>query len=149
MKMPDTRQSLWLLLAASGYLMLMASGFIFVDVSYLHSLSHEAFRYMCHQQPARSFGLDEQTMAVCARCFGIYAGFFAASLAGLLAPVKFSTSLRFALIVTAAAFLLNTADVTGNFLGWWSNTAATRFVAGLVAGMSLILIIYTAVKPKS
>lgn len=142
-------QSLLLLLFASGFILLMATGFVFADAGWLHQLSHEAFRNLCHQQADRSFAIDGKVTAVCTRCLGIYAGFFSAALMGTLAPKTFRITLKASLLVAGLAFFLNTADVAGNFLGWWTNTGPSRFAAGLFAGASLILIIFTAVKPKS
>lgn len=141
-------QSLGLLLAASAFLMLMASGFVFWDAGSLHQLSHEAFRKLCHQQSGRSFSVDGNNMAVCTRCFGIYAGLCCTALVGMLYPRGIRVSLKSALWVAGLVFLLNTADVAGNFIGWWTNTGPSRFAAGLLAGGSLILIIFTAVKPQ-
>src|ERR1043165_9302763 len=38
-------------------------------------LAYRVFAALCHQIPERSFYLAGQPLAVCARCFGIYAGF--------------------------------------------------------------------------
>ena len=148
MRTPTQNQSLWLLLAASAFLTLMASGFVFWDAGSLHQLSHEAFRKLCHQQADRSFAVQDKHMAVCTRCFGIYAGFFLTTLLGLIRPQNIRFTLKTALWVAGFVFTLNCADVAGNFLGWWTNTGPSRFTAGLLAGGSLILIIFTAVKPK-
>lgn len=81
-------------------------------------------------------------MAVCSRCFGIYSGFFAVSLSGLL--LLFSTMRphrKRSLKLLAGFIALNGIDVLGNALGWWTNTLVSRFFMGLSIGGGLILFI--------
>lgn len=42
------------------------------------------FHPICHQIPARSFTLSGTPLAVCARCFGVYGGFWIGSLIALI-----------------------------------------------------------------
>ncbi len=139
----------YMLAAVSGIIVLLASGFVFVDAPLLHSLTREAFRDLCHQFSFRSFSGDGSHMAVCARCFGIYSGFFASAAGGLLVWKRITLTLRTSLLLTALAVFINIADVGGNLLGFWTNTLGSRFFAGLFAGISLILIIFTAGKHHS
>src|SRR5262249_32322864 len=44
------------------------------------------FHMICHQRRDRSFALRGLPLAVCARCFGAWAGLFAGTLATALAP---------------------------------------------------------------
>ena len=60
---------------------------------FLHGTGHHGvaaavrtlFSLICHQDPARSFLIAGQPMALCSRCSGIYAGFLAGCLALLVA----------------------------------------------------------------
>jgi len=40
------------------------------------SWQRSVFASVCHQQPSRSFWMNGAPLAVCERCFGIYAGLF-------------------------------------------------------------------------
>ena len=44
---------------------------------FLAGVIYETFRPLCHQIAERSFYLEGHPFAVCARCFGLYAGFAA------------------------------------------------------------------------
>ncbi|MBM3311040.1 MAG: DUF2085 domain-containing protein [Candidatus Aminicenantes bacterium] len=97
---------------------------------------YACFSPVCHQMPERSFWLFGHPLAVCARCFGIYAGF----LAGLAAypfvrgfrpapPPGVRTILLFSLPVAV--------DTAAQFLGLWKTAAAGRFATGALWGAIL------------
>jgi uncharacterized membrane protein len=135
-----------LLITATGLIWLLSSGFIFWpepgSTAMLNQLSREAFSGICHQFSWRSFGHGEHHMAVCSRCFGIYSGFFAVSLAGLLLLLISARPHRnLALLLLAGSIALNGFDVLGNALGWWTNTLFSRFFMGFSIGGGLILLI--------
>ncbi len=54
----------------------------------LGGLSRAAFAKVCHQDPGRSFHVMGATLPVCARCTGIYLGFFIAWAAWGMAPLE-------------------------------------------------------------
>ncbi len=85
------------------------------------------FQAVCHQNLERALWIAGAPMAVCARCFGVYAGALAALLASL--PTR-----RRALL---AALLLLVADVASEWLGarpaWAAGRVATGFLAGAAA----------------
>ena len=97
---------------------------------------YACFSPVCHQEPARSFILFGHPLAVCARCFGIYAGFTAGA---LLVPFRrgFSTlpapRLR-ALILASAPIAVDTA---ANWLGLWNTGNWPRFGLGFLWGTVL------------
>lgn len=101
---------------------------------------HQAFMYLCHQIPERSFWLNSQPMAVCSRCFGIYAGF---TLGWVVLPLR-STWQWMSRIpfkkVALAALLINLVDVMGNVFGLWENMLVSRLVLGSLMGSSAALI---------
>lgn len=113
---------------------------------YLRSRGNPAFPFVyacfspvCHQQPARSFFLFGFPLAVCARCFGIYAGFLGGLIAYPfqrgLASVR-PLSVRLLVAVSAPVVV----DTTANFLGLWNTSNGLRFVLG--AGFGSILPFY-------
>ena len=108
------------LLRASGH---EASAFV----------AYRVFAALCHQLPERSFYLDGQPLAVCARCFGIYAGF---ALGVVCYPLV--RSLR-RTDTPARRWLLLAALPTGidfalGFTGLWANTHTSRALTGALLG---------------
>jgi uncharacterized membrane protein len=97
---------------------------------------YACFAPVCHQNPARSFLIGGSPLAVCARCFGIYAGF----LAGMIAYpfLRGFDSIRppGAVILIVLTFPLG-IDGLANFLGVWNTPDALRFVIGAAWGSVL------------
>lgn len=91
---------------------------------------HRAFDSLCHQMPGRSFWLGGQPMAVCARCFGVYAGFGTGWLMLGLLPLMFKGNRLRGRWLLSALILVNVADIVGNMLGFWENTLVTRAILG-------------------
>ena len=101
------------------------------------------FSSVCHQDGARSFAIFGYSWAVCHRCSGIYFGLFAIS----LLPFEFRYFLemphrRRAWVAVGTAPLL--LDFVFSLAGIWSNTAASRFVTGLIFGAMLSSLIAPA-----
>ena len=86
------------------------------------------FALVCHQQPERSFFLFGGSVAVCARCLGIYVG----ASAGLLVRVSRQVARRS--LIAAAAF--NVVDGFWEFAGMYGNWSGTRFALGIALGMA-------------
>src|SRR5262249_2651061 len=78
----------------------------------------------CHQQPARSWHVAGEPLAVCIRCTSIYFGFLAALAAGLPANARI---LRMALAATAVEFV---------FAVFVVDSVAFRAASGLALGAS-------------
>ncbi|MCW9708597.1 DUF2085 domain-containing protein [Fodinibius salsisoli] len=100
---------------------------------------HQALSYVCHQLPDRSFWLNNQPMAVCSRCLGIYGGFLSG---WLLLPLidYFKNRPQPAKRAAIGAVLVNLADIIGNLVGFWENTLLSRFMLGSLAGLSVALL---------
>lgn len=98
------------------------------------------FSLVCHQQTERCFVLFGGSVAVCARCLGIYLGAAAGLL--LLVPRKR------AWLLFATALAMNALDRIAEFSGLHGNMQATRFVLGAALGMAAALLITSAaIKP--
>ena len=95
------------------------------------------FALVCHQRPERSFWLFGGSVAVCARCLGIYLG----AALGLLLRTSRTLALRF-LIATAA---LNLLDGASELAGWHGNWLGVRFALGLALGAAAAMTISAAV----
>jgi|TARA_R100001015_G_C4611238_1_gene166647 uncharacterized membrane protein len=131
------------LLIATLFLSLAAMGpGLFSDASNtLISWQHNIFKVLCHQDPARSFSVSGVKMAVCSRCLGIYAALLVGTLImpvySLLSGSTINTEKNWLI----AAILLNLADVSGNYFGFWTNTMISRFILGCIVGLPVILIL--------
>ena len=97
---------------------------------------YKGFGLVCHQLGERSFHLLGFKLAVCARCFGLYAG----ALAGVAAYPLVRPLLRRDLPRRAwllAAALPTSVDFALGFFGVWENTHASRFLTALPLGAAL------------
>jgi len=94
------------------------------------------FAPFCHQIPARCFPLAGFPLAVCARCFGIHAGFGA----GLIL-YPFRRGFREVRPPAIRAFLLISGsiaiDVAGNMLRLWDSSPWLRFGLAVLWGTFL------------
>lgn len=91
------------------------------------------FSAACHQMPGRSFHLEGFPLAVCARCFGLYAG---AAAGALFYPLARGFKRRDApwrgwLLLAAAP---TTVDFALGFFGVWENTHLSRFLTAVLLG---------------
>ncbi|MEJ7714152.1 MAG: DUF2085 domain-containing protein [Pyrinomonadaceae bacterium] len=115
--------------------------------------------YICHQIPERSFQLVGHPLPICARCLGLYAGFFVGA---LILPFLRPFSTKRALAVPARHWfilaLIPTAfDFGLDVLGWRQNTHASRVLTGLLLGAvsafyvlpGLIELCYLGVKSRA
>ena len=101
--------------------------------NFLALMLYQTFSHVCHQMPERSFYIEGQPYAVCARCTGLYVGL---AFGALLYPLARSlrrrdTPARAWLIVAAAPTII---DFALNFFGLWSNTHLSRLMTGALLG---------------
>lgn len=101
------------------------------------------FGFLCHQNPARSIDLVGHPLAVCARCFGVYAGlllgFVAYPLVRSIEEVEPLPRvwLFLAIIPVAIDWLLGVFDI-------WANTPVSRFLTGAILGAACAVYIVPA-----
>ena len=95
---------------------------------------YRAFALVCHQMDERSFHLLGFKLAVCARCFGLYAGVLAGALAYPLARplVRRDLPARGWLLAAAVPTLI---DFALGFFRVWENTHASRFLTASLVGV--------------
>lgn len=126
------------------YLLTLFGGFILLGLIFLapvlKSLSNPAgdmiyilFSPLCHQLPERSLMIFDHPMAVCARCFGIYLGFF---LGTLFYPMingirNREVPLRLHLILFTLPILIDTG---ANFTRLWYTPGWIRLMLGILWG---------------
>lgn len=92
------------------------------------------FGAVCHQMGWRSFHVAGEPLAVCARCFGLYAG----ALAGVVAyPLARSLARRDlpGRVWLLAASVPTAVDFALGFFGVWENTHASRFLTAALLGV--------------
>ncbi len=97
---------------------------------------YAVFSPTCHQIPSRCFYAFGFPMAVCARCLGIYFGFF---LGILIYP--FVKGFSIPTMPKAKTFILLSipivADTAANILGVWTSMDWVRLVTGILWGFVL------------
>jgi uncharacterized membrane protein len=99
------------------------------------ALQH-GFSLVCHQRPERSFILFGGSVAVCARCLGIYLG----AAAGLLLRVSRRVAWRWMLVAAA----MNVADWIAELAGMHGNWMLARFALGIALGVAAGLLVATS-----
>jgi len=92
-----------------------------------------AFALVCHQQMERSFFLFGGSVAVCARCLGIYFG----AAVGLLVHIE----RRFAMHLLRAAVAVNAADWLAELAGLHGNWMVARFALGIALGAAAAMMV--------
>jgi uncharacterized membrane protein len=104
---------------------------------------YACFAPVCHQMPDRSFVLAGYPLAVCARCFGIYAGFLGGTLfypfVRGLSSVRLPRRLSFLAVSIPIGI-----DAAANALGLWNTPNLARFLLGLPWGGVLPFYLLTA-----
>ena len=99
------------------------------------------FSLVCHQQAERSFLLLGGSVAVCARCLGIYLG----AAVGLLVRISRRAARRWLI----AAIAINVVDWIAEFAGIHGNWMGMRFTLGLALGMAGAMMVASARGPNS
>lgn len=105
--------------------------------------TYSFFGYICHQISARSFHIGDEQFAVCARCFGFYAGF----LSGIIiypffrSPDNTDSFPRFWLF---AAMIPIGIDFSLTFFNIWENTHLSRLFTGGILGIACAFFIIPA-----
>jgi uncharacterized membrane protein len=133
--MPAPRQTVsWY-----GIAPLMIAGIAVATPALLHSIPalgfalQRGFSLVCHQQPERSFFLFGGSVAVCARCLGIYLG----AAVGLLLRVPRRIAMQFLIVAVAA----NAVDWVAEIVGLHGNWMIVRFALGVVSGTAATMLI--------
>ena len=93
------------------------------------------FSYICHQIPERSLHLFGHQLAVCSRCFGVYAGLLVGMIVyPLWRPIEDIEPIpRFWLFLSLVPIGI---DWSLTIFGIWENTHASRFITELILGFA-------------
>jgi uncharacterized membrane protein len=97
--------------------------------------TEKLFYGICHQIPERSFFVNGEPMAVNSRCFGVFSGLLGA---WVLIPVfgKKQGNRKWPIWLLVFAIGIQIIDYSGNLLQLWDNTNESRFILGLLLGIS-------------
>jgi uncharacterized membrane protein len=94
---------------------------------------YNAFSYLCHQIPERSFHLAGHKFAACSRCTGLYGGFALAMLGyPLVRSLRRTDTPRIIWLVLAS--LPIAIDFSLGYFSIWQNKHFTRFTSGALLG---------------
>lgn len=88
------------------------------------------YSHVCHQIPYKCISLNEHSLLVCSRCFGIYAGMFFASVLLLFYDIKKPLKPNL-LIISAMPMLI---DVLAAAAGIYTYNKISAFISGAVFG---------------
>ncbi len=101
------------------------------------------FSHLCHQISSRSFHYHEYPFAVCARCFGFYAGFW---LGVVIYPFfrALNNTDSFSRVWLFAAMVPMGIDFSLTFFEIWENTHVSRSLTGLILGIACALFMIPA-----
>ena len=127
--------------AAVGVVFLWVFVIVFAPVALengwlgLSSPIYGFFSYACHQLADRSLYFDGHPLAVCSRCFGVYFGLLAGlAVYPLWRPIEDVEPLaRFWLFLSLIPIGV---DWSLTVFGIWGNTHASRFITGLILGVT-------------
>ncbi len=108
-----------------------------------------AFAPVCHQLPERSFWIDGVQLAVCHRCYGIYAGLFLGTLLLTLISTHASRLYREARWLLIAGLLPPALDWGLQLVHLWQNTPLSRVLTGLWFGLVAGLLLAATLRHTS
>lgn len=106
-------------------------------------LIHKAFRVLCHQKPERCFYAFGHPMAVCSRCFAVYASFLTVGLAfgawRSLTKRHWEEIPLWSLVILILPMAL---DGVTQLVGLRESTQALRTITGTLVGAGMGLFVY-------
>jgi uncharacterized membrane protein len=85
----------------------------------------------CHQIAERSYHFNDNQMAVCSRCLGIYIGILIGMGIAIIREIYLTE--KFVVIVLLSVAPLG-IDGTGQLFGYWVSNNTLRLITGLFAG---------------
>jgi len=104
--------------------------------SVLAKFIYTVFAPTCHQISSRCIHAFGYPLAVCARCMGIYAGFFLGTIFYPLIKGFSAPSLPQAKLIILVSVPI-AMDAVGNFLGIWMSSNWIRLITGALWGIIL------------
>ncbi|CAN5598456.1 DUF2085 domain-containing protein [soil metagenome] len=104
---------------------------------------YKFFGFLCHQMPSRSFFIHDHQLAVCSRCFGIYFGLLVGFIVYFfIRDIEETEPIpRFWLFLSLIPIGV---DWSLTAFGIWENTFFSRFLTGLILGVTCAIFIIPA-----
>lgn len=100
--------------------------------------------FVCHQIPERTIQIDGKLLPLCARCTGIYTGFFLGALYQFIlwqTRIRELPNLKISLSsISILGFLI--IDSLGSHFSLWSLSNYPRLILGLLGGASISLFLF-------
>jgi len=131
--------------ALFGVLLSSMGGGIWGADSTIGHWTGDMFRNLCHQDPNRSFFINNLQMAVNSRCFGVFAGLWSGWMLIPLFLKGYSKKNPF-LWLLLFALIIQIIDYVGNFFGFWTNNNESRLILGFLLGFTASLSVYDLFK---
>jgi uncharacterized membrane protein len=94
------------------------------------------FSGLCHQNPTRSFFIDQSPAAVCVRCLGIYCGIAMGAWLSAALFTRVTIQQTLARRIFMGALLLNGIDAAAETLHLHGNLPLPRFLLGASLGLA-------------
>lgn len=95
-------------------------------------------RFICHRIPERTFQIKGTYFPVCSRCTGLYTGAILYYIYALFNFINYSQTV---IIISFVCILPLLTDGISQFLGLRESNNILRFITGLMAGISVFLIL--------
>jgi uncharacterized membrane protein len=132
------RPSVCAIVPAVFGLIAVATPFFRHSIPILGFALQRGFALVCHQRPDRSFVMFGGSVAVCARCLGIYLG----AAVGLLLRVPRGVASRRLI----AAVAINMVDWLAEIAGIHGNWMLARFLLGITLGATAAMLIIASIE---
>ena len=126
---------------AALVLVAIATPFFLHSIPMLGVALQRGFALVCQQQPKRSFSWFGGSVAVCARCLGIYLG----AAVGLLMCVPRRVAMQLLMVMVT----VNAIDWFAEFAGWHGNWMLVRFALGVGLGTAAAMVVAASLERPS
>ncbi len=99
---------------------------------------------VCHQLSSRCLTIGNITLPICARCSGIYTGFFITAVILFIMYRKKESGIPplYILIILSLFFLSTIVDGIASNFGLYNTNNNIRFITGFLCGSSIMIITY-------
>jgi uncharacterized membrane protein len=98
------------------------------------------FSPVCHQNPDKSFVINNLQFLVCSRCFGIYLGLIIAS---ILSIIKFSKKIKLKFLLVSVLPIIS--DIIFYQVGFYSYNKILSMITGIIFGTITFLFIFEVI----
>jgi uncharacterized membrane protein len=108
---------------------------ILADEDIGHKGNKGFMRYVCHQNPDRSFLINGEPMPLCARCTGFYPGMVVGIILCFIIPFLVSMDPWLFFIISLLLLAPMGLDGATQLWRWRTSTNSLRFATGIIGGI--------------